>query len=57
MFRKEGALIMSITANGVIYFKSSIEEKYLNDFSFSIMEETFLWSAICSANTTNATGT
>lgn len=39
MFRKEGALIMSITANGVIYFKSSIEEKYLNDFSFSIMEE------------------
>ena len=25
--------------------------------SLSIMEEMFLWSAICSANTTNATGT
>ena len=25
--------------------------------SFSMIEEIFLWSAICSANTTNATGT
>ena len=28
-----------------------------NSDSFSIMEEIFLWSAMCSANTTNATGT